>query len=151
MPWYTTTQIPLNGLSYVKIKIGNTIINQCVVQRVHYSREKTAKREQPTVYFIKVPLWNNQVTPESRQWIRRYTSTHVFIYFYGQPIHFEQHICPFCDYVFLILQRRTTRDVSAPGHSLWIFDWTFYLRTLLYVKFRFSTRIFYRGYILCIW
>ena len=29
-----------------------------------------------------------------------------------------------------LLQLRTFLDVSAPGHSLWIFDWTCYIRTM---------------------
>ena len=35
-------------------------------------------------------------------------------------------------------------DVSAPGYSLWILDWTRNLRTPL-CQFRLSTRILYRG------
>ena len=34
-------------------------------------------------------------------------------------------------WVVLILQMSTTMDVSAPGHSFWILDWTCYLRTPL--------------------
>ena len=32
---------------------------------------------------------------------------------------------------FPILQMRTSLDVSAPGHSFWILDWSYYLRTHL--------------------
>ena len=35
-------------------------------------------------------------------------------------------------------------DVSAPGHSPWILDWTCFLSTP-YVMFTFPTRIFYRA------
>ena len=35
-------------------------------------------------------------------------------------------------------------DVSAPGHFPWLLDWTYYVG-LLYVMFRFPTRIFYMG------
>ena len=31
----------------------------------------------------------------------------------------------------LVLQMRTSMDVSVPGHSLWILDWTCYFRTPL--------------------
>ena len=38
----------------------------------------------------------------------------------------------FCSKVVLVLQMRTSLDVSTPGHSLWILDWTYYLRTHLW-------------------
>ena len=41
------------------------------------------------------------------------------------------YIWAFCDYVVLVLQLRTSLDVSAPGHSIWKLDWTYYLRTPL--------------------
>ena len=62
--------------------------------------------------------------------------------FYGRSFYFELRVKAFCNKAVIVLQVRTSLDVSTPGHSLWILDWTCYFG-LLYTMFRLSTGIFY--------
>ena len=51
---------------------------------------------------------------------------------YVYSFYFELPYLDFLYQVVLVLQMLTFLDVSTLGHSLWILDWTCYLRTPLY-------------------
>ena len=54
-----------------------------------------------------------------------------YMYISNILYQFDLYFCNFCNLVILVLQIRTFLDVSVPGHSLWILDWTCYLWTPL--------------------